>query len=293
MSLTRRSLLAGTAAAALVGCGKSSALTFGSKNFQEQWILAALIAELIKRKTKKSARTKDFAGTFLVHKAITSGNIDGYVEYTGTAYTAVLEHPRTTDVAAVYRAVKRDYAAKFDLLVLPPLGFENTFAILVRKKAAAEHGLRRISDLARVAASFRPGFGFEFYERKDGYRGLLAAYGLDFGKRPKQMKLGLTYRALSAGHVDVIAGNSTDGLIEHLDLVMLEDDKRYFPPYQAAPVLRRATAEKHPQVRAAIESLAGTISSAAMRKANFRIDNDKVHPRKAALELLDSLELGA
>lgn len=276
----------------LLGCAKKSDVTFGSKNFQEQWILAALMAELVERKASKKARTRDFSGTFLVHKAITSGSLDAYVEYTGTAYTAVLKHPPAADVDAVYRTVKSDYLSRYKLLWLPPLGFENTFAMLVRKKAAAEHGLETISDLARVASGFRPGFGFEFYDRADGYRGLTKTYGLTFGKRPKQMKLGLTYRALSAGHVDVIAGNSTDGLIEHLDLVMLTDDKHYFPPYQAAPVLRAATAKQYPEVKRALAALAGKIDTATMRRANFRVDNDKIHPRKAALELLDSLELG-
>lgn len=293
--LDRRQFLAasGLAAAGLaVGCGgKKADVVVGSKNFQEQWILAALIADLVARKTRARAATKDFGGTLLAHTALTSGNIDGYVEYTGTALTAVLDRPPSRDPAAVYREVSAAYAERFALTWLPPLGFENTFAILVRKRDAERHQLRTISDLAPVAGDMRPGFGFEFYDRPDGYRGMAGAYGLEFGQPPKQMKLGLTYRALDAGEVDVIAGNSTDGLIDALDLVMLEDDRAFFPPYQAAPVMRAATLARHPDLEAALRQLGGTISAGAMRRANYAVDGDKKSPREAARELAAAIGL--
>ncbi|HUH06072.1 MAG TPA: glycine betaine ABC transporter substrate-binding protein [Kofleriaceae bacterium] len=291
----RRFLAVGAASGAALaigaGCKPRAGVTIGSKNFQEQWILAALIEQLVERETSVSAGTKDLAGTMLSHKALESGAIDCYVEYTGTALTAVLDLPPSHDVAAVYQQVQREYQRRFDLEWLPALGFENTFAMLVRRADAERHQLHTISDLARVADRFRPGFGFEFYDRPDGYRGLLEAYGLAFSREPKQMKLGVTYRALDAGEVDLIAGNSTDGLIAKLDLVMLTDDKRYFPPYYAAPVLRGATARSHPAVRAAIARLGGAIPAAAMRDANYAVDAEGTAPREAAAALLASLEL--
>jgi osmoprotectant transport system substrate-binding protein len=297
MVLTRRRLLELAAAAGagaalgLTGCGSSKNITVASKGFQEQAILSSLLSMLIERDTKHSAATKDLSGTFLVHKSLTSGKIDCYVEYTGTAYTAILEKPPIGDVDEVYATVKREYADRWNLHWLPPLGFENTFAILVRKDDADKYGLVDVSDLALVAAEFRPGFGFEFYEREDGYKGLIGAYGLEFGKSPKQMILGQTYRALKSGDVDVIAGNSTDGLIDHLGLTQLRDDKGYFPPYYAAPVIRAATADKYPEAVIAIERLAGKISAAKMRAANYDMDHNQAHPKKAAQRLLEKLDV--
>jgi glycine betaine/choline ABC-type transport system substrate-binding protein len=294
--LSRRQLLAlgGAAAGGLLwaGCSKKAGFVVGSKNFQEQWILAALITKLVGKRTKTRARAKDFAGTLLSHKAITSGGIQCYVEYTGTALTAVLDMPPQQDVDAVYEIVKREYANRFDLHWLAPLGFENTFAILVRKADADRHGLAKISDLRRVAGDFRPGFGFEFYDRPDGYRGLVDRYQLEFGQPPKQMKLGLTYRALDAGEVDVIAGNSTDGLIAHLGLVMLEDDLGFFPPYHAAPLITGAVARNKPAIVEVLGSLAGKIDAETMRRANYRVDGDKQSPVEAADALLSEIGLG-
>lgn len=293
--LSRRRLLQLTTAAGagaalhLAGCRSSKNVTVASKGFQEQAILSALIAMLIERDTRYSTATKELGGTFLVHKSLTSGKIDCYVEYTGTAYTAILEKPPIGDVDQVYATVKREYAERWDLHWLPPLGFENTFAILVRKDDADKYGLVDVSDLSLVAAEFRPGFGFEFYERDDGYKGLVRAYGLEFGKSPKQMILGQTYRALQSGDVDVIAGNSTDGLIDHLGLTQLRDDKGYFPPYYAAPVIRSATADKYPEAVIAIERLAGKITASKMRAANYDMDHNQAHPKAAAERLLAEL----
>src|SRR5205823_5559451 len=171
-----------------------------------------------------------------------SGRIDLYVEYTGTAYTAVLKHAPVVDRDSVYRTVARDYLQRFDLVWGKPFGFNNTFAITVRRRDATRHGLTRISDLARLAPRLKAGFGYEFLERADGFRGLASVYGLRFASPPMAMDLGLTYRALADGKVDVIAGNSTDGQIEALDLAVLEDDRHYFPPYEAAPVMRASVA---------------------------------------------------
>src|SRR5438128_1984683 len=203
---------------------------------------------------------------------ITAGQIDLYVEYSGTAYTAVLKHPATADSAAVLATVSREYRDRFGLAWLGAFGFNNTFAILVRRADAERYGLTRISDLGKVAPRWRAGFGYEFLERTDGFPGLARLYGLRFAAAPTALDLGLTYRALADGRVDVIAGNSTDGQIGALHLVALADDRHYFPPYEAAPVVRAALLARHPEVAAALAPLAGKISDAEMRRLNALAD---------------------
>jgi glycine betaine/choline ABC-type transport system substrate-binding protein len=184
----------------------------------------------------------------------------------------VLKHAPVADRDSVYRAVAGEYVQRFGLEWSKPFGFNNTFAITVRRRDAVQYGLRRISDLARVAPRWKAGFGYEFLERADGFRGLADAYGLRFASPPTAMDLGLTYRALAQGKVDVIAGNSTDGQIEALDLVVLEDDRHYFPPYEAAAVIRQGTVRAHPEVAASLAALAGRISDAEMRRLNALAD---------------------
>jgi len=245
----------------------------GSKNFTESDLLGEIVAQQIERRTSLPVERRfHLGGTFVCHQAITSGRIDLYVEYTGTAYTAVLKHPPVADRDSVYRTVARDYAQRFGLEWGKPLGFNNTFAITVRRRDAARYGLRRISDLARLAPRWKAGFGYEFLERADGFRGLASVYGLRFASPPTAMDLGLTYRALADGKVDVIAGNSTDGQIEALDLVALEDDRHYFPPYEAAPVTRQSTIQQHPDIAAALDQLAGRLSDGEMRRLNALAD---------------------
>jgi len=261
------------AALLLTGCAHRDRIVVGSKNFTESDLLGEIVAQQIERRTGLAvARRFHLGGTFVCHQAITAGQIDLYVEYTGTAYTAVLKHAPVADRDSVYHTVARDYAQRFGLAWVKPFGFNNTFAITVRRRDATRDGLRRISDLARVAPRWRAGFGYEFLERADGFRGLAAVYGLRFAAPPIAMDLGLTYRALAEGKVDVIAGNSTDGQIQALDLVVLEDDRHYFPPYEAAPVIRRATLARHEGVGAALDQLAGRISDAEMRRLNALAD---------------------
>jgi glycine betaine/choline ABC-type transport system substrate-binding protein len=184
----------------------------------------------------------------------------------------VLGYEPVTDPDSVYRVVAAEYATRFGLVWGAPLGFDNTFALLVRRADAERYGLRTVSDLAPLAPRWRAGFGYEFLERQDGFPGLARVYGLAFETPPVAMDLGLTYRALADGQVDFIAGNSTDGLIAALDLVALEDDRHYFPPYQAAPVVRGALLERHPAVGAALAELAGAISNDEMRRLNGLAD---------------------
>lgn len=263
----------GLVALLLTGCAHRDRIIVGSKNFTESDLLGEIVAQQIERRTAlRVERRFHLGGTFVCHQAITAGQIDLYVEYTGTAYTAVLKHAPVADRDSVYRAVAGEYVQRFGLEWSKPFGFNNTFAITVRRRDAVQYGLRRISDLARVAPRWKAGFGYEFLERADGFRGLADAYGLRFASPPTAMDLGLTYRALAQGKVDVIAGNSTDGQIEALDLVVLEDDRHYFPPYEAAAVIRQATVRAHPEVAASLAALAGRISDAEMRRLNALAD---------------------
>ncbi len=257
------------------GCKKSaqSKITIGSKFFTEQVVLAELLAQHIEAKTGIPViRKTNLGGTLLVHKALLSGDLDLYVEYTGTALTAVLnERPQGT-AADVYNRVKKLYAEKFHLEVTEPLGFENTFAMVIRGDDGKNLYIRTLSDLASVAPRWRVGVGYEFLERPDGLPGLSKRYHLQFAEAPKVMDLGLIYRALVDHQVDVVAGNSTDGLIEALGLVALEDDQHYFPPYDAVPVVRESTLERFPQLRGALTDLSGKLSASDIRRLNYAVD---------------------
>jgi glycine betaine/choline ABC-type transport system substrate-binding protein len=265
----------------MVGCrrARASTVVVGSKNFTEQLLLGELLAQQIESRTGLRAdRRLNLGGTFVCHQALVAGQMDLYVEYTGTALTAILNTPPSSDPVAVYEAVRNDYRSRFAFEVGPPLGFNNTFAIVVRGDDARQLGLRAISDLARVAPQWRPGFGYEFMERSDGYRGLAATYQLRFSAEPRIMDLGLLYRALADRQVDVVAGNSTDGLIAALDMVVLEDDHRYFPPYQAVTIARADTVGQHPDLRSALDALGGKISDEDMRRMNYAVDGEHRDP---------------
>ncbi len=264
------------ALASAPACGRGDKLVVGAKFFTESDLLAEIVAQQIERRASVPVeRRLHLGGTFVCHRAIAAGEIDLYVEYTGTALAAVLELPATAERGAAYRIVAEEYRRRFGLEWTEPFGFDNTFAIAVRRRDAESMNLRRISDLARVAPRFRAGFGYEFLERADGLQGLSRLYGLRFAAPPTAMDLGLTYRALADGKVDVIAGNSTDGQIVALDLVVLEDDRRYFPPYEAAPVVRAAVLDGRPELRRALAELGGKISDAEMRRLNLLVDIER------------------
>jgi osmoprotectant transport system substrate-binding protein len=251
-------------------------LIIGSKFFTEQVVLAELLAQHIEERTSvRVERKSNLGGTLLVHKAMLSGKLDLYVEYTGTALLAVLDEPTTGDSKTVYQRVRDEYAKRFNLEVTEPLGFENTFAMVVRKEDAQQYHLAKISDIVPLAPQWRPGVGYEFLERADGYKGWTQRYGLKFGKPPSELDLGLLYRALAEKKVDIVAGNSTDGLIESLGLVPLEDNLHYFPPYDAVPIVRRDALERVPGLRAALAELAGKISVEDMRHMNFEVDGNQ------------------
>lgn len=281
--------LLAVAASGALAARAAGAVVVGSKNFTEQLILGEIVAQAIERQTGVAVRRRlNLGGTLICDRALLSGDVDVYVEYTGTALTAIFQQPPSADPAAVMETVRRLYADSGRTL-LRPLGFDNTFAILVRGRDAREKGLRTISDLARVAPEWRAGFGYEFLERPDGYRGLAATYGLAFRTPPQVMDLTLSYRALASGQVDVIAGDATAGLIAGLDLVQLEDNRRYFPPYDAVPVARASTLLRYPEVREALESVAGRITAEQMREMNFAADARRENPSDIARRFLDGL----
>ena len=256
-------------------CNKSpqTKITIGSKFFTEQVVLAELLAQHIEAKTGIPViRKTNLGGTLLVHKALLAGELDLYVEYTGTALTAVLNETPQGDSSAVYNRVKQLYSDRFHLEVTEPLGFENTFAMVIRSDDAKKLHLQKSSDIAPLAPKWRAGVGYEFLERPDGFRGWSDRYNLHFGESPKVMDLGLIYRALVDHQVDVVAGNSTDGLIDSLGLVALADDRHYFPPYDAVPIVRQSTLARFPQVRAALADLAGKLSAADIRRLNYAVD---------------------
>ena len=272
---------------AMSGCRgrRSDSIVVGSKNFTEQIILAELVAQQIEAHTTlRVERRINLGGTLICHQALVSGQLDIYPEYTGTALTAILSQPPMRDPAAVFAAVKSAYAQRFAVDVLPPLGFENTFAIVVRGEDARQLHLRKISELAPLAPKWKAGFGYEFMERPDGYRGWSAAYGLDFASDPRILDLGLLYRALADHQVDVVAGNSTDGVIAAQGLAVLEDDRHYFPPYEAVLLVRGAALDAHPEVRAALDELGGKISADEMRRMNYDVDGQHRDPGEVVRE---------
>ena len=256
----------------LVARRSTAAIVVGSKNFTEQVILGELVAQTIETEAGISVdRRLNLGGTLICDRGLAAGDVDVYVEYTGTALTAIFHQPIAADSATVYNTV-RDLYARSGRTLLPPLGFNNTFAILVRAADARSLSLATIDDVAREAPRWRAGFGYEFLERPDGYPGLAAAYGLRFASPPSVMDLSLSYRALASGQVDVIAGDATAGLIKGLDLVQLEDNRHYFPPYDAAPVARAEMLLRYPRVRVALEHLGGRVSADDMRALNYAVD---------------------
>ncbi|MDD5543958.1 MAG: glycine betaine ABC transporter substrate-binding protein [Acidobacteriia bacterium] len=271
------------------GLQPNGRVVIGSKDFTEQVILGELLSQQIERYTGLAVERRFELGGDLCHRALVAGEIDAYVEYSGTAFTAILKHPPLADAREVENQVRREYAERFNLVWLPSLGFNDTFAILIRADDARRWNVRTLSDAAKVSSQWRAGFGQDFMSRPDGFAGFAKTYHLNFNGPPREMDLSLTYRALADHQVDLIAGNSTDGRIDQLHLVQLHDDRHYFPPYEAAPVVREETLNRYPRVRTALEILAGKISDADMRRLNLAVDEKHRDPRDVVKEFLSSL----
>jgi osmoprotectant transport system substrate-binding protein len=274
---------------ALAACGPKPAVVVGSKNFTEQVLLAEILAQHIERRLRVTVGRKfNLGGTLIAQAAITSGTIDLYPEYSGTALAAVLHRPPAKDPCVVMQQVRDAYREKWQLEWLPPLGFNNTFAMMVRGDFVRRTGIRTLSDAARTQA-WKLGAGYEFKQRPDGLAGLLKTYGLRTEGEPVTMDLGLLYAALKSRKVDMIAANSTDGLAAVLDVKMLEDDRHYFPPYECAVVARQSSLARIAGLEGALRELSGKLSDPVMRKLNFGVDGEHRPPAQVAARFLDNL----
>lgn len=273
----------------VVGCGASKdTITIGGKNFTEQNILVYMMTDLIKAKTNLKVVTKpNLGGTLVVSEALDRGDLDLYAEYTGTALTVQLKDAPMTDPDAVYQKVKQEYEAQKKITWLKPFGFNNTYTLAMTKAAAEKNGIKTFTDLVKQAPNMTLVCEPEFLERADGYKGLETAYGLHF-KSTKGMDAGLTYNAVKTGNADVNDAFATDGRIAAFNLVSLTDDKHFFPPYYAAPVVRDDTLKKHPEIADALNLLAGKLSDETMQQLNAKVDVDKQDPKDVASEWLKS-----
>jgi osmoprotectant transport system substrate-binding protein len=272
-------------------CAPSHAnrVVIGSKNFTESLMLAELLAQQVETHTHlKVERRFYLAGTYICQQAVLSGRIDIYPEYTGTALTAILKQKAGSDRAEVYQRVKNEYEKHLGLTLAPPFGFNNTFAMEMRGDDARRLNLKTLSQSASYTPQWRAGFGYEFMERPDGYAGLAAAYGLHFAVPPRVMDLGLLAPALKNHQIDIAAGNATDGLIPALDLFVLDDDRHYFPPYEAVAVVRQETLREHPEVAQALAELGGKITDQEMRRLNYALDGQHRDAKEVAREFLRS-----
>lgn len=273
-----RALLLATCVLTISACSSSHSdrVVVGSKNFTESLILGEIMAQQIEAHTRlKVERRFYLAGTYICHQGMISGRIDVYPEYTGTALTAILKQKPEGAPRQVYEGVKREYENRFGLTLGPAFGFNNTFAMEIRGEDARRLNLKTLSQAAVYSPQWRAGFGYEFMERPDGYRGLAAVYGLHFAGQPRVMDLGLLARALRDHQIDIAAGNATDGLIPTLDLFVLEDDRHYFPPYEAVPVIRSEAMKEHPEAALALSQLGGKISDQEMRQLNYAVDGQR------------------
>jgi len=270
----------------------SDRIVVGSKNFTESLILGEIIAQQIEAHTHlKVERRFYLAGTYICQQSMLAGRIDIYPEYTGTALTAILKQKVGGEKAEVYQRVKNEYESHFGLTLGPPFGFNDTFAMEIRGEDARRLNLKTLSQAAAFAPGWRAGFGYEFMERPDGYAGLAAAYGLHFAAPPRIMDLGLLAPSLKDHQIDIAAGNATDGLIPALDLFVLEDDRHYFPPYEAAAVIRQQTVQQHPEIAQAIAELGGKISDREMQQLNYALDGQHRDVKDVAQEFLRSKRL--
>jgi osmoprotectant transport system substrate-binding protein len=257
----------------------------GAKNFTEQVVLGELLAQEIEAKSHlKVERRFYLAGSYICQQALVAGRIDAYVEYSGTALTAILKQPVDRDPAAVLNTIRTLYASRYNVTAGPPLGFGNTFAMVIRGEDARRLHLTTLSQAAQFAPQWRLGVGYEFEQRPDGLPGLSTAYGLHFNGAPRTMDLGLLYRALNAHQVDIIAANSTDGPIQEFGLTALEDDRHFFPPYQAVPLVRDEALARWPQIRDALDALAGKVTAEDMRAMNEAIDGQHRDPTDVVRE---------
>jgi len=285
-------LIAAAGAHWVLGCSRERLLTVGSKNFTEQVILGEIVAQHVSlRLSERVDRKLNLGGTLLAHQALVKGDLDLYPEYTGTALTAVLKRRLSSDPAAVLAKVKAEYLSRFKIHWLDPLGFNNTFAMVIRGEDARKYQIETLSDAATHANGWTLGVGYEFQQRPDGLAGLLKTYKLPLKRSPRTMDLGLLYRALEQKQVNMVAASATDGLLSVLDVKVLKDDKRYFPPYQASLAVRGDALVKHPPLKRALEQLSGLFSDEIMRTLNYQVDGKHRPVSEVAMTFLRAAKL--
>lgn len=256
----------------LVSCAAPPHITVGSKNFTEQMVLGEIVAQQIERRMGMEVERKfGLGGTLLAHEALRTGSIDVYPEYTGTALTAVLKKPAVKDAHDAFTQVAAGYQ-QWGIEWLPPLGFNNSFAMVVRTEDARAQNLKTLSDAAHRSAPWHAGVGYEFTQRPDGLDGLVRTYGLRLDGPPVTMDLGLLYQALSSKKVDIAAGSATDGMLAHDEYTVLEDDLHYFPPYECALAVRKDSEQRFPEMRKVLMELSGRIPEKEMRRMNELVE---------------------
>jgi osmoprotectant transport system substrate-binding protein len=280
-------LIVGLWASGIVGCTKERPITVGSKNFTEQVILGEIVAQHLEHRLgRRIDRKLNLGGTMLAHQALVRGEIDLYPEYTGTALTTILKLPPTSDPAAAMALVRAEYQTRFGIEWSDSLGFNNTFAMVIRGEDARKHKIATLSDAAQYSPGWSLGVGYEFQQRPDGLAGLLKTYNLPIAGSPKTMDLGLLYKALEQQQVNMAAGNATDGQLSVLDVVVLRDDKEYFPPYDCVLAVRSESLETNPPLRQALTELAGLFTDVTMRKLNYQVDGAHRPVREVAEQFL-------
>jgi osmoprotectant transport system substrate-binding protein len=285
-------LIAAAGAHWVLGCSRERLITVGSKNFTEQVILGEIVAQHVSlRLSERVDRKLNLGGTLLAHQALVKGDLDLYPEYTGTALTAILKLHLSSNPAAVLARVRKEYQKRFNVQWLDPLGFNNTFAMVIRGEDARKYGIDTLSDAATHANGWTLGVGYEFQQRPDGLAGLLKTYKLPLKRSPRTMDLGLLYRALEQKQVDMVAASATDGLLSVLDVKVLKDDKRYFPPYQASLAVRADALAKHPPLKRALEQLSGLFSDEIMRTLNYQVDGKHRPVSEVAVTFLRAARL--
>ncbi len=280
-------VIIGLGVSAGAGCTQERPITVGSKNFTEQVILGEIVAQHLEHRLGRTVDRKlNLGGTLLAHQALLNGEIDLYPEYTGTALTAILKLPPTADPAVSMATVREHYQQRFGVEWMETLGFNNTFAMVIRGEVARKHHIATLSDAARYAPGWKLGVGYEFQQRTDGLAGLLKVYRLPLKGSPKTMDLGLLYKALDQRQVDMIAASATDGLLSVLDVMVLLDDKRYFPPYHGALAVRSDTLKENPVIRQALTELTGRFTDRMMRQLNYQVDGEHRPVREVAEQFL-------
>lgn len=271
----------------LIGCSSSNTVTVGSKDFSENIVLGEIFAQLIEAKTDlKVIRKLNMGGTFVNFEAIKNGQIDLYPEYTGTALTAQLKMDVITDADETYRTVSEEFDKQFNIKWLKPLGFNNTYTLAVTNEIFETYRIETFSDLAAISENLVFGAEHEFFDRQDGFDGLVKTYGMKFKGEPKKMNVSLKYQAMGSGDIDVTDAFATDGQIKQYNLKVLKDDKNFFPPYYAAPIIRKEVLEKYPELEQILNSLEGLIDDETMMEMNYKIDVDNQDIKKVAEDFL-------